>query len=273
MKSPQPYTPRVTLDIVIPVHNQFEYLKKCLACLPVACENVIYHVYIIDNASEKQAMDECYRALDLQHHTPVVLTQNVGFGIASNYGANLGKSPFILFLNSDCFMRPGSLQRMLEVLAADAEIGVVGAKLLFPELEYMDKARPAGKIQHAGLSFSIQGIPEHVFVGWSADHPKANIPCTVPAVTGACMMLRREVWKQVGGFYEGYGLGTYEDIDLCAAVRAIPKKVWYEPTVVGEHVAGGTAIKEHINFPLVRNKFIFMGRWASMIYWSDPERY
>lgn len=241
--------------------------------MPAACGAVIYHIYIVDNASEIEPRDECYKALDLQHHTVAVFTQNAGFPMACNYGVKLGKSPFVLLLNSDCYMKPGSLQKMVEVISHDKDIGVVGAKLVFPELDYYDKARPAGKIQHAGLSYDIQGVPQHIFVGWDANHPKANIPCIVPAVTGACLMTRREIWDQVGGFYEGYGLGTYEDIDFCTAVRSIPKKVWYEPTVVGEHMAGGTAINEKINFPLTRNKFIFMGRWASYIYWSDPERY
>lgn len=265
--------PAVDLDIVIPVRNQFDYLKKCLDALPEACAGLRYMVYITDNDSDKQAREDFYHTLDLHKNVVAIFNQNVGFPGACNYGANMGRSKDILFLNSDCFMQPGSIAIMVSKLHSDQSIGIVGPKLVFPESESYDQARPAGKIQHAGLSFDMTGTPQHIFVGWDGDHPKANIPCEVPAVTGACLLIGRELFKSVGGFYDGYGAGTFEDVDLACAVRAKGLIVWYEPTACGWHVAGGSATREHISFPLMRNKSIFQGRWQSKIYWSDPERY
>ena len=264
--------PALDLDIVIPVRNQFDYLKKCLDALPEACLGLKYMVYIVDNDSEKQTREDFYHTLDLHKNIVAIFDQNVGFPGACNYGMNMGRSKDVLFLNSDCFMKPGSIAIMVSKLHEEG-VGIVGPKLLFPVSESYDQNRPAGKIQHAGLSFDMSGTPQHIFVGWDADHPKANIPCEVPAVTGACLLIGRELFKSVGGFYDGYGAGTYEDIDLCTAVRAKGLKVWYESTAVGEHVAGGTAVREHAQFPLQRNKSIFLGRWQSKVYWSDPERY
>jgi GT2 family glycosyltransferase len=272
-KQTTPQQPDVDLDIVIPVLNQFDYLKKCLDALPQACSMMTSHVYIADNASKKEDAEVFYKTLDLHHNTVAIFTENVGFPGACNYGANLGKSKYILFLNSDCFMMPGSITAMMVSLQTIPDVGIVGSKLLFPQSDFYDKARPAGKIQHAGLSFDITGTPQHIFVGWDADHPKVSVSCEVPAVTGACLLISRELFKSIGGFYEGYGIGSWEDIDICTSVRAMGRKVWYEATAVGEHVAGGTAIKEHTSFPLQRNKSIFQGRWQSKIYWSDPERY
>lgn len=279
-KEPKVYAPKVDLDIVIPVLNQFDYLDKCLKALPEACGSLAYHIYIVDNNSKQEDVDKFYPKLDWHYYTLFRFSQNAGFPMACNFGEKQGKSPYVLFLNSDCFMNPGSIEIMYRKFfnqplpALDEQtIGIVGPKLIFPMSETVDKTRPAGKIQHAGLSFDIQGKCNHIFVGWDADHPKANIPCTVPAVTGACLMISRSLFDQQGGFFEGYGVGTWEDVDLCSAVRAAGKTIWYEPTAVGYHVTGGTATREKVAFDLDRNRYTFVSRWKNMMYWSDPERY
>lgn len=265
--------PTRDVDIVIPVFNQFDYLQKCLDCLPEACNGITYHVYIVDNNSTEEIKTSFYTKLDAKHNTALGLNQNVGFPMACNVGARAGKSKYLLFLNSDCFMQPGSITHMLSVFKDQPLVGVVGAKLLFPKTDTYDPHRPVGKIQHAGLSFDIHGRSNHIFVGWSADHPKANISLPVPAVTGACLMIERALFNKCGGFYEGYGLGTFEDVDLCTAVRAENRVVWYDAQAVGEHIAGGTAQKSQTRFPLERNRYIFVGRWGGMVYWSDFDRY
>lgn len=272
-KEPKVYAPKVDLDIIIPNMDTFDYLDQCVKALPGACGSVAYHVYIIDNASKEEDVKRYYPTLDYHHFTLFRFSQNAGFPIACNFGAQQGKSPYLLFLNSDCFMNPGSIEIMYKKFLEDRNIGIVGPKLIFPKTDRPDPSRPIGKIQHAGLSFDITGKVNHIFVGWDADHPKANIPCTVPAVTGACLMIPRNLFDQQGRFFDGYGMGTWEDVDLCTAVRAANRSVWYEPTAVGYHVTGGTATKNKIAFDLDRNRYTFVSRWKNMMYWSDPERY
>lgn len=86
-------------------------------------------------------------------------------------------------------------------------------------------------------------------------------------------MIERSLFQKVGMFYEGYGLGTFEDLDLAMAVKAENRLVWYDAQAEGEHVAGGTAKTAGVKFPLERNRYIFIGRWGHMVYWSDFERY
>jgi len=261
------------VDIIVPVHDQFDYLKRCLDCLPAACEGITYHTYLVDNNSADVNKGKFYSQLDPKHFTAFGLSENVGFPMACNLGAKAGKSKYILFLNSDCFMKPGSITHMVSNFKENPKIGIVGAKLVFPRLDHFDPRRPVGKIQHAGLSFTINGKPDHIFIAWSADHPKVNVSLSVPAVTGACLLVERQVFQKVGMFHEGYGMGTYEDVDLCTAIRAENRLVWYDAQAEGEHVAGGTAKTAGVKFPLERNRYIFIGRWGHMVYWSDFERY
>jgi GT2 family glycosyltransferase len=155
----------------------------------------------------------------------------------------------------------------------DPEVGMAGPKLLFPE----DDSRhgPPGRIQHAGIEFDIGGHPQHVFIGWSADHPKANQECNVPAITGACFITRRNIWREAGGMQALYGAGTYEDVDYCFSVRSMNKYVRYVPGAVASHRVGGSITNgaNQQGFNLAINETIFRGRWAHMLRWTEWIRY
>lgn len=261
---------RKQVDIVIPVFGRFEMLERCLRAIPDACGDIPYAIYLIDNASpDKEKAMQFYQG-DFFRSTSFCslrrLPQNNGFPRACNLGAKSGKSEFILFLNSDVFLQPKAIQIMVEDLKADASIGVVGPKLLFaegtPHGEY-------GKVQHAGLAFNIRGEPIHQFIGWNGDHPKVNKREFVPMVTGACLLTRRNLFEQAGGFFEGYGIGTWEDIDYCLTINAMGYTILYEPQAVGYHWVGASAVENNVQYPLNENQVIFLLRWKGRFSWSD----
>jgi GT2 family glycosyltransferase len=166
----------VLLDIVIPVYGCFDLLKTCLEYIPAAVGNCSYRVRLVDNFSPDQAeADTFYTNLDkLYPNTEALrLKENRGFGAACNYGAQRSNSKYLLFLNTDAYMLPGSIQILVDEIDKDKNIGIIGAKLLFPE---GSAHGPEGKIQHAGLNFNIRAGIDHTFIGWSADHPVGNRP-------------------------------------------------------------------------------------------------
>jgi GT2 family glycosyltransferase len=139
----------------------------------------------------------------------------------------------LTLLNSDVIpLAPGwlaTLRTALEVQEGARKTGVVGPKLLFDD----------GSLQHAGLTFARD--PEgrwyntHLFKGYPRDWPAANKPRAVPGVTGAAMLLPRDLYEAVGGFTEHYIVGDYEDSDLCLKIRAADREIRYEPRAALHH--------------------------------------
>jgi GT2 family glycosyltransferase len=154
----------------------------------------------------------------------------------------------------------------------DPSIGICGAKLLFPPTS-TSPIRPAGKVQHVGLALNIRGEIVHPLVGWSADHPKCCVSRDVFATTGACYMIRRELFNKVGGFGQEYGLGTFEDADLCLKIRSLGLRVFLNAEAKAYHYVGASAEKKKVNFPLQENSMTFKNKWIKtpLSAWNEYE--
>jgi GT2 family glycosyltransferase len=195
---------KALIDIVIPVHNRFDLLEKCLDALPDALRPHPYKVYIFDNASERLDADRFYVGRDIELTKNM---QNIGFPQACNRAFRKGNAPLVFFLNSDVILEPDSIDKMVKVMDEE-KVGVCGMKLVFPSHEdlitaSMDmKIRPAKKLQHIGLVINIRGQVLHAFIGWDADHKRVNAVSDVWAVTGAALMTRRTLFREAGMFDE-----------------------------------------------------------------------
>lgn len=281
------------LDIVIPVYGRPDLLRECLQSLEIAALDVDYQLFIVDDASpDKSAIEVIYNSLN--SNTKILQNQqNKGFPATANRGAALGKSSSILILNTDVMLQAGAVRKMLNALwgdkspkgpitpSPDAQTGIVAPKLLFPDTANISPdAR--GKVQHAGLAINAQGRPFHIQSGWDADNPRLSQGRAMQAVTGACLMTRRDVWQDVtrthqkagdpsgGAFNEIYGLGTYEDVEYCFAVRGNGYKVIFEPAAVGYHHVGGSVTQhQEGGYPLGRNRSIFMARCGHLLFWDE----
>lgn len=265
------------LDIIIPVYNRYDLLEKCLASIPDAAGDIPYNVVIVDNGSPEYT-DEFYTRVQTPEITLVRLRQNIGFPAACNIGAARKISPLIFFLNSDVILDSGSIKRLVAEMDYP-EVGVVGMKLVFPHdvAEYGLNAsiRVPGKIQHIGISLSIHTKPIHHLMGWDENHPKVNAVKDVFAVTGAALMTRRLLWRRIGGFDEGYGMGTYEDVSYCVGVRDMrynndtTYKIRVVPEARGIHYTGATAEKYGIPYPLQINHLRFLDRHLQSLVWDE----
>ncbi|MBX7102525.1 MAG: glycosyltransferase [Gemmataceae bacterium] len=165
-----------------------------------------------------------------------ILTDNVrrltydapfNWSAVNNLGARAARGEFLLFLNDDTEVTaPGWIEAMIE-FAQQREVGAVGAKLHFPD----------GGIQHVGVSV-LDGNPGHPFYGYPKQHSgyyfRNFLPHNCAAVTGACLMSRAEVFREVGGFDEGLPL-NYNDVDYCYRVRKAGYRVVFTPHAVLTH--------------------------------------
>lgn len=269
-----------TIDFVIPVLGNYEMLEICLDSISKSTSES-YSIYIVDNGSPKDERIKFYRdVLPSKGYSDIVTVRTfdaaLGYPRACNTGADQGISPYILFLNSDCFLMENSVDILLNRFI-DPTVGVGSMKLTFPESDLADDLgyyreetyRPVGKIQHVGLATSITSSVFHIFLGWDSDHPKPNSMNEVLAVTGACLMVRRKVFNRVGRFDTIYGLGTYEDVDLCLKIRSIGYKIIVETKACAIHVAGGSAEKYKVQYPLDQNYQTFLQRWSTNLDYSE----
>lgn len=263
--------PRNLLNIVIPVYGRFDLLEKCLESIYNSNTTFDFSISIVDNNSpDQQEADAFYTKHIAEIHNIYRSKVNLGFPRGCNLGAKKPFAPLILFLNSDVILDEYALEIMVREMD-NPEIGIVGAKLLFPEdaNNFNPNIRPAGKIQHMGLMFAINGTPRHVFVGWDADHPKTQKTIYPDAVTGAALMIRRDLFSSLGGFFEGYGLGTYEDVELCVRAWTKGHKVAVNPKAWGWHYTNASASQYNVSFPLQDNGRLFIQRNAKILRWNE----
>lgn len=280
-----PRPPSAFVDIVMPVFGEWQMAEEALASVPGACEgmNETYRVIVVDNGTpawqdqEKNTITPADQAIGLRKRLRSQdayfrLDQNRGYPEGVNFAVSKGTSPLILVLTADVVLATGCVAALVRRMD-NPDVGVAGPMLLFPE---GSTHGPPGRVQHAGLVFDIKGRPFHQFIGWQPTHPKVNVECDVAAVTGACFITRRSLWSDIQGFSAVYGVGTFEDVDYCFAVRAQGKRVLFAPEARGTHGVGGSiqvGTMPPNGFPLPMNETIFKGRWAHMLAWDEWRRW
>ena len=133
------------------------------------------------------------------------------------------ESPWLLFLNNDTEVIDGSWLTTMAEHVQRVEVGAVGPRLLYPD----------DTVQHAGIVLGVGGIAEHAFRGFPAEAPgvcrQLQATRNYSAVTGACLLTRREVFDEVGGFDEERLPVTFNDVDLCLKMRGAGYLVVYTP--------------------------------------------
>ncbi len=236
--------------VVVPLYGRFDFVEHQLIEFsrdPWFIDNVEL-VYVVDDPKIFDSFVEEAEALYRLYKLPfrwVWGEINRGFSGANNLGAVNSSAPNLLFLNSDCFPQTaGWLQHMLEALTENYDYAAIG-----PRLTHSD-----GSIQHAGMAFKRKeewGI-------WTNDHPLMGLDpsldphsqlSSVPAVTGACILVRRSDFDSVGGWDTGYLIGDFEDSDLCLKLRAEGRKIGYLPSVQLTHL-------ERQSFKLLGRDFV-----------------
>ena len=211
------------VSIVIPNRNAAAVFKVCLRGLLHETSYQHHELVIVDNGSTDQEVLGLYRRIEEGGHGRIVpFDRPFNFSGACNAGAAAARGDLLLFLNNDIeVMEPGWLDELVR-WAERPGIGVVGAKLLYPNRT----------IQHAGVAFGPGGLVDHIF----AKAPEGVLSVfgspegyrNYLAVTGACQMMRKDVFQRVGGFDERFRL-SFSDVVLCMEARRAGFRVVYTP--------------------------------------------
>lgn len=213
-------TPRVS--IVIPSRDRVDLLSRCLNTLLGLTSYSNYDVLVVDNNSEEAVTRGYYASLAAEPRVRILdFPGSFNYSAANNLGVRHSTGDLLLFLNNDTeILECDWLEEMVR-WAQRPGVGAVGAKLLFPD----------GTIQHAGVVVGM-GLADHVF----SRAPEAEFGPfgstywyrNYLAVTGACVMMRRDVFDAIGGFDERYEL-VFSDVDLCLRAVAHGYRNVYTP--------------------------------------------
>jgi N-acetylglucosaminyl-diphospho-decaprenol L-rhamnosyltransferase len=229
-----PFGARV--DAVIVSYNSRDTL---LAGMSPLIEIPGVTVTVVDNASADGS-------LDVLSGLPVRALQagrNGGFGFGCNLGTAAGDAPYVLYINPDARIERADLERLVAVLDAKPDVGIVGPRLLDGDGVLIANLRTCQRASTiwAQACFVHRLLPR---VRWGKEldpSPRAHDEVAYPEwVSGACMLVRRSALEQIGGFDEGFFLYS-EDMDICARMRAHGWRIRYEPGATVRHEEGRSA--------------------------------
>lgn len=221
------------VSIVIPVYNQIHYTYDCLVSILEHTKDVSYEVIIGDDVST-----DATRQLERYAQGLVICRSetNQGFLRNCNQAAKAAKGRYLMFLNNDTQVTKGWLSSLVALIESDQSIGMVGSKLVYPD----------GRLQEAG------GIIWRDGSGWNYGRlddpgkPEYNYVKDVDYISGAAILLSRDLWNQIGGFDERYAPAYCEDSDLAFEVRRAGYRVVYQPlskVIHFEGISNGTDVE------------------------------
>ena len=222
------------VSVIIPNKDEKETLQTCLESLKKNTSYQNFEIIIIENNSTTGEIFKYYKELsrDQQIHL-LRWGKEFNYSAINNFGVAHARGEYLLFLNNDVkSIEPDWMEEMLGVCQRP-EVGGVGAKLIYPD----------NTIQHAGCVIGMGGIAGHMFVDMPADRTgyfhKASLLQDMSAVTAACLMMKKEVFEQAGGFTEELAV-AFNDVDLCLKVRKNNHLIVYDPYAKLYHMESKT---------------------------------
>ena len=254
-------SPRVS--IVIPVHGESHYTVSCLHSIATVGGSVPFEVIVVDDDSP----DDTASLLARIGNVKVVRNEvNLGFTKACNAGIAAASGEYVVLLNNDTEVTPGWLEELTGTADSDPQVGVVGVKLEYPD----------GTLQEAGGIVWRDGSGMNYGRGDQPGRGEYGYLREVDYCSGACLLVRRDLLRRLGGLDERYAPAYYEDTDLAFAARSLGYKVVYQPNARIIHHEGGshgTDVSVGVKRFQDLNRLIFVEKWAKELeaqYPPDP---
>jgi GT2 family glycosyltransferase len=246
------------VSIVIPTRDRVGLLRTCVSSILDRSTYRAFELLVIDNgSSEREAL--AFLGQIPPPHRVLLDARPFNWSALNNRAVMHARGDHLVFLNNDVeVISPDWLEAMVEH-AQRAEVGVVGAKLLYPN----------DTVQHSGLVVGLGGFADHAFRGAPACAPGyrglASVVRNTSGVTGACMMVRRSVFTELGGFDERLRV-AFNDVDFCLRARECGLLVVQTPHAVLRHHESATRGPLH---PGAEYRFM-RRRWSDVIEAGDP---
>lgn len=206
---PGPRTREPRISIVIPTKDQGEIIERCLDSIFALTDYPDFEVVVVDNRTTDPRAKRAFARHPIKH---VIFDKPFNYSEANNVGVAASDGELILFLNNDTEVLDTDWLSDMVMFFEDDKVGAVGPTLLYPDR----------RVQHAGVILGARGTADHVMrffhEGW--DGYAGSLVCAREAsgVTAACLMMKRALFDEVGGFSEDFAK-HYQDVDLCLKIR------------------------------------------------------
>ena len=256
------------VTILIPNKDQVETLANCLSSIYEKTDYPYFEILVVENNSEKEETFAYYEKMKQEHENFHVVTYQGGFNYSAinNFGVRHAKGEYLLFLNNDTeVISPFWIREMLGCCQRE-DTAAVGAKLFYPD----------GLVQHCGVVVGIANYAGHVqnfktrrdngYFG------RLRAVQDISAVTAACMLVKRSVFEEIGGFDESFEV-AFNDVDLCLRIRETGKLIVQDPNVELYHYESKSRGYENTPEKLARFKgevIRFRKRWKAFLEKGDP---
>lgn len=240
------------VSIVIPVFNQLRYTAACLNAILRELDSIPCEVIVVDDGSTDDTpayLDSCSGIAVLRHES------NRGFVQSINDAAALARGRYLHLLNNDTIVAPGWMISLLRAFEAGDRVGAVGSQLRAAN----------GSISEAGALVWKDGNAANYGRGREAKDHGVVFPREVDYCSAASLMIRTEIFRELGGLSHEFAPAYYEDVDFCFRLRAAGYRVLYQPDSVVVHFEGGSAGDETTGikrFQLLHRE-TFAEKWAA----------
>ena len=257
--------PAPKVSIIVPTKDHVDLLKRCIDSIFEKSTYSNFEVIVVENNSDEEATFAYYEQLSTNNKVKVVeFKEAFNFSKLVNFGRQNATGDYLLLLNNDTeVITEDWLEKMLG-LCIQSDVGIVGAKLLFPD----------ETTQHAGVFAGC--LPIHYFRnlpnGASSYHNFADSMRELSGVTAACMMVSAGTFDAVGGFDETLEV-AYNDVDFCFRVRETGKTAVYQPAVELYHyesISRGYCQEVDTAARLIREKSRMWSDWSYAFTLPDP---
>jgi GT2 family glycosyltransferase/glycosyltransferase involved in cell wall biosynthesis len=215
-----------TVSAIVVARNRAELTCRALRSL-LADDSIPLEVVVVDNASTDETTDVLARCDGV---TVARNDANIGFGPAVNQACALAKGEYLLLLNSDAEVLPGSISSALRTIAATG-VGAVGGRLILED----------GRLQEAGSIVWRDGSSSGYGRGDMPFAPMYSFERDVDYCSAALLLTRRDCFVDLGGFDPAYAPAYYEDVDYCFRLRGAGWRVVYDPTFIARHTEFGSS--------------------------------
>lgn len=259
--------PPPLVSLIIPTRDRADLLGRCVRSIRLRTTYVPYEIIVVDNGSVEPATHALFAELAGQPGIRILrYDQPFNYSAINNFAVAQARGTVVGLVNNDIeVISPGWLEEMVS-WAVQPDVGCVGAKLYYAN----------DTIQHAGVFLGVGGVANHVHTGLPRHAPgyfgRAVVTGNFSAVTGACLVLRKEIYDQVGGLDDENLTVTFNDIDLCLRVReAGYQNVWtpFAELYHLESVSRGRDDSPEKFARLQREVEFMQARWKSEIV-ADP---
>lgn len=255
------------VSIVIPNKDHIDDLKKCMDSIDRLSDFRNYEFVIVENNSTQQETFDYYKEIEARENVKVLYwDKEFNYSAINNFGVKAAEGEYVLLLNNDTeIINNDCITQLLSYCQRD-EVGIVGARLYYQD----------GSIQHAGVVVGFGGIAGHAFVGLYEEDglymSRTKVACDYSAVTAACMMVKKDIFHQVGGLDETFKV-AFNDIDFCMKVRELGKLVVYNPNAKLYHYESKSRGLE--DTPEKQERFLgeidrFIDKWPEILKNGDP---